>query len=328
MGAARRIGGILAGLLVLAFLAWGVAGGWSKAASYPWDLDWPLLALAVAVLVLFFLAWAAGYVGLLEILGGRRLSRPRFTSIWARSLLGRYVPGNVLMVAGRVVLGREAGVPGRVSLAASVYEQIAMLAAAALAATGFLLWAGRNWSPLFWSVLVIPFGLVLLDPAILRRASDWGLARLGRPSTLALLTRRQVAGVLAWFGLTMGLLAVGTGLGVRAVAGPQAGSVAFIGLGFLLAWAASMLALIFPSGLGLREALFAAILARHLPGPAAVSLAAASRLLLTAVELVVIAALAVIGRALSDPQGTGDVDAVSEPAGVPLDGAAASPRAD
>ena len=27
--------------------------------------------------------------------------------IWARSLLGRYVPGTVLMVVGRVVLGVE-----------------------------------------------------------------------------------------------------------------------------------------------------------------------------------------------------------------------------
>jgi hypothetical protein len=39
------------------------------------------------------------------------------------------------------------------------------------------------------------------------------------------------------------------------------------------------------------------VLARHLPGPAAVSLAAASRLLVTAVELGVVATLAALGRA-------------------------------
>jgi uncharacterized membrane protein YbhN (UPF0104 family) len=288
---------VLAAVIVAAFLVWGVAGGWSKAADYPWRLDPWALAGAVVVLMLFYLAWAAGYVALLELLSGRRLARRRFTSIWARSLLGRYVPGNVLMVAARVVLGREAGVSGQVSLAASVYEQVAMLATAALAAAAFLVWEGRHLSPLFWSVLVVPLGLVLLDPAVLRRVAGVLQARFGRSVQLVLLPRRQVAALIGWFAVTMALLAVGTGLGVRAVAGSSPGSIAFLGLGFLLAWAASMVAFVFPSGLGLREGAFALVLARHLPGPAAVSLAAASRLLVTAVELGVVATLAALGRA-------------------------------
>jgi hypothetical protein len=122
-------------------------------------------------------------------------------------------------------------------------------------------------------------------------------ARFGRSMQLVLLPRRQVAALIGWFAVTMALLAVGTGLGVRAVAGSSPGSIAFLGLGFLLAWAASMVAFVFPSGLGLREGAFALVLARHLPGPAAVSLAAASRLLVTAVELGVVATLAALGRA-------------------------------
>jgi glycosyltransferase 2 family protein len=297
MSVARRVGGLLAGALVAAFLVWGVAGGWSKAASYQWEIDWVRLSLAVVVLVAFFLAWAVGYVALLEILAARRLPRLRFGSVWARSLLGRYVPGNILMFAGRVVLGREAGVPGRVSLAASVYEQVAMLAVSACAAATFLVaWGGDDWSPLFWAVLAVPIGLALLDPAVIGRASNALLARLGRPATLIPLTRMQVFAVLAWFGLTMALLAVGTGLGVRAVAGSEAGSTGLIGLGFLLAWVVSMLAFVFPSGLGVREGAFAVVLAEHLPAPAAVSLAAASRLILTAVELAVVGALVALDR--------------------------------
>lgn len=301
MSIARRVGGLLAGVLVAAFLAWGVAGGWSKAARYSWSVDWALLAAAVAVLALFYLAWAAGYVALLEILAGRRLARARFASIWARSLLGRYVPGNVVMFAGRVVLGREAGVPARATLAATVYEQVAMLVTAALAATAFLLVSqSRSFSPWYWTVLVVPVALVAVDPAVLGRASSRLLARLGRPTGLITLTRGQVIGVLAWFGLTMGLLAEGTALGVRAVAGGRPGDLAYIGLGFLLAWVVSMLAFVFPSGLGVREGAFAVVLAAHLPTPAAVSLAAASRLLVTAVELAVILTLVLAGRGSPD----------------------------
>ncbi|MEA2340506.1 MAG: glycosyltransferase 2 family protein, partial [Solirubrobacteraceae bacterium] len=221
----------------------------------------------------FYLAWVAGYVALLEVLAGRRLDRRRFSSIWARSLLGRYVPGNVLMVAGRLVYGREAGLPAKVSLTASVYEQVTMLASAGLAAAAFLVWEGRHWSPVFWSVLVAPFVLVLLDPAVLGRVAAWGLARTGRSVEIELLPRRQVVATLAWFAFTMALLGAGTALAIEGVAGPVPGGVPFVGLGYLLAWAVSMVAFVFPSGLGLREGAFAVVLSRHLPGPAAVSLA-------------------------------------------------------
>jgi hypothetical protein len=187
-------------------------------------------------------------------------------------------------------------VPAQVSLAASVYEQVAMLATAALGGIVFLIWDGGHWSPVYWLVLVVPLGVVLLDPAIVERASEWLLRRMGRTATLVPLRRAQILPLFAWFALTMALLGAGTGLGVRAVAGPDAGSVAYIGLGFLLAWVVSMLAFVFPSGLGLREAAFAVVLSRHLPAAAGVSLAAASRLLVTAVELAVVAALIAAGR--------------------------------
>jgi glycosyltransferase 2 family protein len=295
---ARRAGVLLAAALVAAFLVWGVAGGWSKAASYPWQVNWSHLSLAVVVLALFDLGWGMGYTRLIETLGDQRVQRRRVMSIWARSLLGRYVPGNVVMFAGRVVLGREAGISGQVSVAASAYEQVAMLVPAAVGATVFLLVANRSgWSPWYWIVVAVPFGVVVLDPVVLEHGAERLLKRFGRASTLIPLTRLRVAVVLGWFTVTMALLAAGTGLGVRAVAGARVGSVAYVGLAFLLSWVVAMVAFIFPSGLGVREGVFAVLLARHIPAAAAVSVAAASRLLLTAVELAVVASLVAAGRA-------------------------------
>ena len=56
-------------------------------------------------------------------------------SAWARSLLGRYVPGNVLMVVGRAVMAEAHGVPKRVTVAATTYEQVIALVAASLLAS-------------------------------------------------------------------------------------------------------------------------------------------------------------------------------------------------
>jgi hypothetical protein len=63
-----------------------------------------------------------------------------------------------------------------------------------------------------------------------------------------------------------------------------------------------------------REGAFAVVLAEHLPAPAAVSLAAASRLLITAVELAVVAALVAAGRRQRSPiAAKGAESAVAEP---------------
>jgi uncharacterized membrane protein YbhN (UPF0104 family) len=81
------------------------------------------------------------------------------------------------------------------------------------------------------------------------------------------------------------VLAVGVWWLVHALVGPRAGGPLFVGTGFLLSFVVSMLAFIFPSGLGVREGVFALVLARHLPGEVAIAVAAAVRLGLTVAEV-------------------------------------------
>ena len=90
--------------------------------------------IVVLVLLSLFLS-ALAYEA---ILGGLHHPAPPVRATvgaWAKSLLGRYVPGNLLMVVGRAVMAQAHGVPRLVTLAATTYEQvIALAAAAALAA--------------------------------------------------------------------------------------------------------------------------------------------------------------------------------------------------
>ena len=75
---------------------------------------------------------------------------------------------------------------------------------------------------------------------------------------------------------------------MRSAAGSEAGDPAFVGLAFLLSFAVSMVAFIFPSGLGVREGVFALALAQNCPARLAVALSVGVRLMLTLVELVFI----------------------------------------
>jgi len=292
----RRWGGLAAGLLVLGFLGYALADGWSAFSDYDWDLRPGLVVAGVVVLLAFYLASGLGYGAIVD-----RLHHPgppaRVTlSIWARSLLGRYVPGNVLMVLGRVVLSHERGVPRRVSLAATVYEQAISLGIAAAAGVAFVAIHGDAGDGRLWLLGLVPLGLVALHPRVFGPLSASLLRRAGREPLPRLIAARPLAGLAAWYAFVAGLLGVGVWLLVRSAAGAEAGGPAFVGLAFLLSFAVSMLAFVFPSGLGVREGAFALALSQNVPGSVAVALSVGVRLGLTLVELAFIAAVVLAGR--------------------------------
>jgi hypothetical protein len=292
----RRWGGLAAGLLVLGFMAWALVDGWSTVSSYDWDLEPGLLVLGILVMLLFYLASALGYGAIIDRLhhpGPRALVT---LSIWARSLLGRYVPGNVLMVLGRVVLSHERGVPRRSTLAATVYEQALSLGVAAAASVIFIgVYGGRSDSRL-WLLALVPLGLVLLDPRIFGPVSSWLLRKAGREPLPRLLAPRPLAGLLGWYVVIAVLCGLGIWLLVRSAAGAEAGGPAFVGLAFLLSFAVSMIAFVFPAGLGVREGAFALALSQNVPGSVAVALSVGTRLMLSLVELAFIGAVVLLER--------------------------------
>lgn len=293
----RRLGGLGAGLLILGFLVWSVGRGWSEVSEYEWDLDPGLLVAGVLVLLCFYLSAGFGYVWTVELLGGGHRSRLALLSSWAKSLLGRYVPGNVLMVTGRVVLGREVGVPARVTLAASVYEQTLVLTTAAVASLVFLAgYEGPSGVPWVLLAAAIAAGLLLLHPRVFRPLSTWLLSRLHRDPLSEWLSERELVGMFLYYAAANSLLGTGVWLLVRSAAGPEAGDLGYVGLAYLLSFVVSMLAFVFPSGLGVREAGFALALGRNLPADVAVTVSVGARLVVTAVELAFVAAVAGAAR--------------------------------
>lgn len=293
----RRAIGLAAGALVIGFLGWGVARGWDTVRDFDWDLHPGWIAGGLALLAAFYLASALGYAEIVARLHPGGPPRTLVADIWARSLLGRYVPGNVLMVAGRVVLGAEAGIPRRRSLAATVYEQALALAVAAVGGVVAVAAYGEiaGGAPI-WLVALVPLILVPLHPRIFRPAADWVLARARREPLGEPLGTRAVALLAVWYAVAAVLLAAGVWALVRSAAGPQAGGPVLVGGGFLLAFTVSMLAFVFPSGLGVREGAFALVLANRLPDEVAIAVAVGVRLALTAVEIGFVAAAALAAR--------------------------------
>lgn len=300
----RRVGGLLTGVVIFAFLAWGLARGWGQVSEFDWQLDPPLLAVAISVVFCGYLASGVGYlivVGFLGVPG--EVSRFELLAGWARALLGRYVPGTVVMLASRVVLGREAGVPARVTLAASVYEQVLLLTTAALASLAFVV-AYEN-SGVSWVLLAVAVaaGLSLVHPRVFRPLSTWMLKKAGREPLDRFLRGTHLLALLLYYAFVNALMGTGVWLLIYAAAGADAGDLAYVALAFLLSFTLGMLAWIVPSGLGVRDAAFALALGRNVGDSVAIALSAGVRIALTVIELGFVAVVAGAHRVLRGPAG-------------------------
>ena len=290
--------GLMAGLLIIIALAYTVFSAWDVITSFDWQPSIGWLALGVVLVLVSLFLSALAYEG---ILGGLHRPAPpvRATvAAWAKSLLGRYVPGNVLMVVGRAVMAQAHGVPRMVTLAATTYEQIIALAAAAMLAVVSLLDIGSSSAvgPAAWLVLGVPLVTLLMHPRVFGPASTWLLAKAKRAPLGALLPFRRVILMMGWYLVTSALLALGVWAMMRGIGGPAIGDPIGVASGFLLAFVISMLVFVVPSGLGVRDAIFALVLSRQVPGEVAIALSVLSRLLLIAVELVFVSLAAAWGR--------------------------------
>ena len=260
----------------------------------------PYLGLVPPVALIAAVAWGAVYFAglafcwalVLERMGGARAGLTRRTAahIWLRSMLTRYIPGNVWHILGRTVLADQRGVPIALVIASATVEQIVMLLAAlAVAALTFPFWPVVGHDQL-WLLALLPIGLVCLHPALFNRALAF-VARLTRrpelafyhsSSDLAVYLLAFVAAMLcsgcALVTLLMPLVPL-TMSGVVFVLGAAA-----------LAWALGFLSFLTPSGLGVREAVLVGLLAKLFPLPVALAASLLFRLALTLGEVVAVGA--------------------------------------
>ena len=211
-------------------------------------------------------------------------ARPGWVGLWFKSQLGKYLPGSVWQYAGRVTLGRSRGVPVQTGLASIAVEVVASLIAAAVVAALVL---PLGFAFLAWGALAVLCGIAYLlrggIAAAAERLAAPAFARVDRTTVAASLRSVPVAAglyIVAWalYGTAFWL----TAHSLFAV--PAADFLHYIGA-FAIAWVAGFVVVFAPGGIGVREAVLVALLSGRLGEAHAIALAAASRLVLSAIDL-------------------------------------------
>ncbi len=300
-----RVLQFLVGAVVVGLAVRSVALNWHTLRAQPitWEFS-PGLIIA-SVLVVF-----ACYGVLIEawrrvvLSMGERLTFPSAARIWFIASLGKYVPGKVWALAGAAVLAQRAGVDPSVAVAGALVLQVLALASGAavvaLTAADAFQSIGQGTGPILGVIIVaavLGVGALTSQRALDRIGrmlpSSWPRLRAVSP---VIVVAAFVANMAAWFGYGLALLLLARGLlPAVALSLPQAVGV------FTCSYLVGFLALFAPGGLGPRESVFLLMLTGDIGLKPAAALALASRLLLTATEVLPAVPMLLRRRAPSPP---------------------------
>lgn len=277
-----------------------IAGSWSTL----WIASFAALILGRTVLA-----------GTSFVLASRRLAgAPAGVALfaWLRSAIAKYVPGIVWYPLTAVDRLRRSGSgAGRAALAFYVDAVGSIVAAVIVGAIALPAFAAADAPTALWLLLAVP-AAVSLHP----RVFSIGLRLIGRVTSssaaAAELSWRTVAGVV---GLHIGswlFAGLALQLVLRALDAPAPWPLVFAATS--LSWAAGLLAVPVPAGLGVREAALVGLLAAHVDTSTAVAAALGSRALFVAIDLL---SLAVSFPAARAARATASVRTSTAPGSAP-----------
>jgi glycosyltransferase 2 family protein len=267
------------------FLAAYLVRSWSSISSYDWSLSVGWLALSGVVFLAFYFAQTVAWWLLLRGCGAPSPFWPA-ASVWGKSILARYVPGNVFMFVGRAWMSHGQGLPVERVSAAMVYEQALGVCSALLAvAVLFPFWEYRPGVTAL-SLIAIPVLVALMHPRLFRPVAGWALRLFRRPPLDVTIGFGAVLALLAYFTAAWMVAGTGAWLLTRSLTGLGVDALPLVIVAYAFAYVVGMAAFIFPSGLGVREAVLTASLASRLPSGVALAWALLLRVWVTLVELV------------------------------------------
>lgn len=284
---ARRFVGPVLVVLVAVFLIRALASSWDEVRDYEWSFDFSYLVLSVGLMFLYYAQQWGGWRLVMRSFGDP-LSRPESIAIWFATILGRYVPGSVAMVAGRVVMCGRRGIPARNSLASIVYENaLILISALVVTAASVPFWPDFEYRAYALLLVVLaPVGLVMVHPKVFKRTANFALRKTGREPLEKTLPFGRVLVLLVYYAGGWILLGLAFACLTASVAPVEASELALLVGGYAFAWEVGFLSLITPSGIGVKEAVLALVLSLVLPVPAVVAVVVLSRLWQTLIELV------------------------------------------
>jgi glycosyltransferase 2 family protein len=275
-------------LLILFVLAAAIAmwRSWDVVQSSVADMGFRTMALSAVLAVMGVHLFGLCWLSLARDAGLVAPARAALGMFYV-SQLGKYVPGSVWPAVAQMEFGRRWGTPRRALLTAYALLIVVLCASGLSMGLSVLSLAGDGGlEERWWLLLLVPVFLAGLHPRVVPSILDRLSLLTGQePLRLEVRTVTMVKALAcaaaAWVVLGLHVMVLLSGLGES---GGQAfaQSVGAISLG----WAAGLIVVLAPAGLGVRDSVIIATFAGLLGGGGALAVAVASRVLMLVADLV------------------------------------------
>lgn len=279
-----RIGRVLILLAVISAVVYAMVSQRDEIARTFAVLSWKSLVATVLSCTMAMLCGVKVWQHLLAAMG----TKVRFVHAAQVNLvgqLGKYLPGSVWAFALQAQLGQRFRIPRSRALASLLLTAGTSIVTALTMGTVLVVPLSRRVGAVAWLLMAGPLTLLALLPPVLTRIANITLRILRRPQLDGMLQARSVGIAMLWsfaaallYGLHLWFL---TGSLAR-----QTLQGYFLATGAIaLAMAAGFVAFVFPSGIGVREAIMVTALQPIATTQEALVIALASRIIFTFADL-------------------------------------------
>ena len=286
---ARNILSSLVVALILFFLIRVLYKNWLQVSSFDFAFTWS--SLAVSFLMLFGFFFLRVYIWRV-MLGNMGVSIKflRCIKISFLGSMGKYLPGKVWMVLGKVYLSGQEGIAKPTALASVVLEVVLELTASIVFFLLFLSTSTKQQvlseNLIYILSLVMVAGLLFLHPRLFYTITNWVLRRMKQETINASIGYRGMLHLFALYCVLVLVQGVAFYFFVNAICYVSPRAIFGLSASVAIAGAVGTLSVFTPSGLGVREGVLALLLANYVVTPVAVLLSLLARLWITLGELI------------------------------------------
>jgi glycosyltransferase 2 family protein len=219
---------------------------------------------------------------------------------WCVPNLGKYIPGKVMMLAGRVLLAKQFGIRPAVSSTCLLLEQLFCAFATLPFFAIYLLHTQLVPRGVIYPTvgIIIPvIILIVINPNLLINTLNFLLAKIKRSPVDVTLSRTQLTSLLGFYLLGWCFYGASGVVIFQAFGFAAPSSLLATASAFVVAWFIGFISLLSPGGLGIREGILVLFLSAEYSSAEAIAIALLARITWSAMEL----GLVLVGYALKPP---------------------------
>ncbi len=254
-------------LIIVVFVIYYLVNNWESVKSISWWERPGYLSIHMVLLFLTFALFVISWQRLLITIGND-VSIKVACYTWLTPNIGKYIPGKVFMIAGRIVLLNHFGVRKTTAVAATIWEHVILILTAMPFSLFILFDNSEKYSLKMVAMTVSVLTLILivvLNPVIIQRLINLALSLFKKPPLDLPLKRKDILYLFIFY-LMIWIVYGLTGITLAYAFGFEDNvSMLFLFNVYIFSWFIGFISMITPGGFGVREGVLILMISPYVP---------------------------------------------------------------